>query len=261
MQERHKFENFELLVQLIPETGENNFQYLIFDWSRKEAISIDCYDSQKVINALDGSDLIACLATHHHWDHTGGIPELKEAFPNSQIISGDKRVKGTTDLITQDESIKIGSFDITVYQTPCHTRGSVCYHFPKLNALFTGDTIFFGGVGRFFEGTATQMVEAVNKIKKLDTGTHIYPGHEYTVSNLKFATYYEPENTDIKQWQEKTNEQRKNESFTIPTTIAIQNQVNPFFRFAEVSIQKKTGSDNDDESMRIIREAKNCFKG
>ena len=61
MQERHKFNNYELLVQLVPETGENNFQYLIFDWSRKEAISIDCYDSQKVINALDGSDLIACL--------------------------------------------------------------------------------------------------------------------------------------------------------------------------------------------------------
>ena len=61
MQEKHKFDNFELLVQLVPETGENNFQYLIFDRTRKEAISIDCYDSHKVINALDGSDLIACL--------------------------------------------------------------------------------------------------------------------------------------------------------------------------------------------------------
>ena len=78
---------------------------------------------------------------------------------------------------------------------------------------------------------------------------------------MKFAAHYEPENADIKQWQQKTNEQRKNEAFTIPTTIAVQNQVNPFFRFSEISIQKKTGSDNDDESMRIIREAKNGFRG
>ena len=61
MQEKHKFDNYELLVQLVPETGENNFQYVIFDTNKKQAISIDCYDSQKVIDALDGSDLIACL--------------------------------------------------------------------------------------------------------------------------------------------------------------------------------------------------------
>lgn len=262
MEERHKFDNYELIVQLVPETGENNFQYVIKDGATNEAITIDCYDADKAKVVLGDAELVASLATHHHWDHVGGIAQLKVAYPKSTIISGDQRVTGCTDLITSDSVIEVGTLKVTVYQTPCHTTGSVCYHFPQLNALFTGDTFFNGGVGRFFEGTAEQMAAAVVKVRSsLPDTTQIYPGHEYSVSNLTFATHYEPDNQSAKDELQKCKEKRARQKFTIPTTIKKQLQVNPFFRFDTESLMSLTKATTHQESMRIVREVKNGFRG
>jgi len=261
MEERHTFDCYELIVQLVPETGENNFQYVIKDASCNEAIAIDCYDAEKALAAIGSAQLVASLATHHHWDHIGGIPRLKTAFPNSSIVSGDERVEGCTELITGDSVIKVGTLDVAVYQTPCHTTGSVCYHLPQLNALFTGDTFFHGGVGRFFEGTAEQMAAAVVKVRRLPDLTQIYPGHEYSVANLTFAAHYEPDNEKAKQCLAECKEKRALNKFTIPATIADQQLVNPFFRFDTESIMAITKAVTHCESMRIVREVKNGFRG
>merc|ERR1711892_605344 len=61
MEERHTFDNYELIVQLVPETGENNFQYVIKDASTNEAIAIDCYDADKALAAIGSAKLVASL--------------------------------------------------------------------------------------------------------------------------------------------------------------------------------------------------------
>ena len=145
-------------------------------------------------------------------------------------------------------------------QTPCHTTGSVCYHFPELNAVFTGDTIFYAGVGRFFEGTPDQMVASVKKIQALPGQTQIFPGHEYTVSNLKFSAFFEPENEQTKSHLAKCSEKRSNDKFTVPSTVDTENAINPFFRFANDYMIKKTGGSDETEVMKLIREAKNGYR-
>lgn len=55
-------------------------------------------------------------------------------------------------------------------------------------AVFTGDTLFIGGCGRFFEGNAVEMNTALNEVLAgLPEDTKVYPGHEYTKGNVKFA--------------------------------------------------------------------------
>ena len=175
-------------------------------------------------------------------------------------VSGDQRVEGCTDLVTLDTEIQLGSLTCSVQQTPCHTTGSVCYHFPQLNSVFTGDTIFYGGVGRFFEGTPDQMVSSVKKIQALPGETQIFPGHEYTVSNLKFSAYFEPENEKTKLLLAECSEKRSNDKFTVPSTVDTENSINPFFRFANDFMIKKTGGSDETEVMKLIREAKNGYR-
>ncbi|KAI9683856.1 MAG: hypothetical protein M1829_004190 [Trizodia sp. TS-e1964] len=74
--------------------------------------------------------------------------------------------------------------------TPCHTQDSICYYLvdDEQKAVFTGDTLFIGGCGRFFEGTAAEMHKALNTtLASLPDDTIVYPGHEYTGANAKFA--------------------------------------------------------------------------
>ena len=83
--------------------------------------------------------------------------------------------------------------EMTVYDTPGHTRGHITLYFPEASALFPGDTLFLMGCGRLFEGTPQQMWTSLSKIKGLPSNTRVYCAHEYTLSNAKFAMHVEGE--------------------------------------------------------------------
>jgi len=261
MEEVHQLGNgVRLLIQLIPETGENNFQYLIYNENEKTIITIDCFNPDRVLERVGDNRVVASLATHHHWDHVGGIKKLKESFPHMEIIGGDARVEGITNNIETDCDVEISKIKFRVLRTPCHTTGSVCYFLPEHSIVFTGDTIFCGGVGRFFEGDANDMVAAVKKIKDLGPETRIFPGHEYSVSNLKFAKYYDDNNKAIESELHNFVKLRSDDKFTIPSTVKFENQINPFFRYDQPELIKKSGGTTEVEVMKLIRESKNSFR-
>lgn len=145
--------------------------------------------------------LKAILTTHHHWDHAGGNEKLVSKYSNPlKVYGGDDRIGGLTDKVKQDDQLKVGNLSIRCLFTPCHTTGHICYFIetPDERAVFTGDTLFSGGCGRFFEGTASQMYDAlINKLSKLPDDTNVYCGHEYTLQNLSFGKHVEPTNKDI----------------------------------------------------------------
>merc|ERR1712202_50841 len=126
---------------------------------------------------------------------------------------------GITKNIQSDSTIELVGHKIQVLQTPCHTTGSVCYFFPDYSIVFTGDTIFCGGVGRFFEGTAEGMVAAVKKIQALNDRTQIFPGHECSIANLKFAKFYDCNNQNIDPALHNFVQRRSANKFTIPSSI------------------------------------------
>lgn len=131
------------------------------------------------------------LNTHHHWDHSGGNAHFKPLASSGEIIGGSS-TSGANVLLKDGDVFQLDKdVSIKAIHTPCHTMDSICYYVydSSLNQshLFTGDTLFNVGCGRFFEGSAADMVKSLKKFEDLPLDTKVYPGHEYTLSNIQFA--------------------------------------------------------------------------
>ncbi|XP_071640463.1 hydroxyacylglutathione hydrolase, mitochondrial-like isoform X5 [Temnothorax longispinosus] len=162
-------------VQILPAL-QDNYMYLIIDEATKEAAVVDPVDPEAVITAVRQNDvkLTKVLTTHHHWDHAGGNAKLSKSFADLAIYGGDDRIEAINCKITHNDTFNIGNLSVKCLATPCHTRGHVCYYITGEGegegegehppSVFTGDTLFAGGCGRFFEGTANQMYKALVEI-------------------------------------------------------------------------------------------------
>ncbi|RKP18615.1 hydroxyacylglutathione hydrolase [Rozella allomycis CSF55] len=193
-----KFQKLSMKVQYI-RMLEDNFAYVLYDEVTRKAAVVDPVEPEKVLEVIDklNLDLNMILTTHHHWDHASGnnkiLSLLKKSIP---VYGGDENIQSLSKKLCHGDEIKLATMTIKALHTPCHTKGHICYFVEqKGNApmCFTGDTLFIGkkfvaGCGRFFEGDASQMNNSLNIIlKKLPMSTLIYPGHEYTLSNLKVS--------------------------------------------------------------------------
>lgn len=183
----------------------------------------------------------------------GGNKQLVLEIP-VPVYGGDDRMNALTNKISEGESFKIGNLNVECIFTPCHTSGHICYLVEK-KAVFTGDTLFVGGCGRFFEGNAQQMYEAlVKKLCNLPDETLVYCGHEYTRANLEFASTVEPKNSIIME----ALTEAKGKSCTVPSSIGREKQINPFCRveISEELREKWKGMDGAG-IMHELRELKN----
>lgn len=137
-------------------------------------------------------------------------------------------MKAVNHIVKDDEIIQLGDISIKAMTTGGHTMDHICYYvdYKGERAVFTGDCLFSSGCGRFFEGTPSDMWNALSKLLKLPEDTNVYFGHEYTVSNLKFAESVEPDNKDIAEKMKWAKEV----GVTTPSTIGNEKLTNPFMR-------------------------------
>ncbi|XP_054549863.1 hydroxyacylglutathione hydrolase, mitochondrial isoform X4 [Talpa occidentalis] len=193
-------------VELLPALTDN-YMYLIIDTNSREAAVVDPVQPQKVVETVrkQGVKLTTVLTTHHHWDHAGGNEKLVKLEPGLKVYGGDDRIGALTHKATHLLTLQVGSLSVKCLSTPCHTSGHICYLVSKPGsaeppAVFTGDTLFVAGCGKFYEGTADQMHKALLEVLgRLPPDTRVYCGHEYTVSNLQFARHVEPNNTAVRE--------------------------------------------------------------
>jgi hydroxyacylglutathione hydrolase len=141
---------------------KDNYCYLVYsEKNRYQTLLIDCghADTVKDFASKEGLTIVSVLTTHHHWDHAGGNEDLQKLIPNLKVY-GETNVKALTHHLQGGEQFNVGSLKITAHVTPYHTKGHICYEIideEKSNepsSLFTGDTLFLAGCGKFFEGTA-----------------------------------------------------------------------------------------------------------
>ncbi|MCP2039855.1 hydroxyacylglutathione hydrolase [Neisseria sp. HSC-16F19] len=182
--------------------------------------------------AQHGLQLNAVWLTHHHGDHTGGVAELKQQFP-------DCTVYGHAGL---DADIRVGEgshwqwqgAEVTVWHVPGHTARHVVYILKQgqQTHVFCGDTLFSAGCGRVFDGTAADLYRSLMRLNTLPENTLFYPAHEYTASNLRFAQAVEPDNADVAAAVEAAAH-----TPTLPVTLAHERRINPFLRVHLPAVQ------------------------
>jgi hydroxyacylglutathione hydrolase len=200
--------------------------------SPSQVVAVDPGDAAPVIVELQrsGASLAAILLTHHHPDHIGGVPELLRHWAVPVIGPDDPRIAQRTLSVHDGERCELPELGLSfeTLQVPGHTLSHIAFW--GHGALFCGDTLFSAGCGRMFEGTPTQMNASLNKLRDLPPDTRMYCGHEYTAANLRFALTVDPGNGAALDYQDSVDRIRADGSPSLPSTVGLERQVNPFLR-------------------------------
>ncbi len=218
---------------------QDNYIWLIRDAARTRAAIVDPGDARPVLRALEAQELepVAILITHHHMDHVGGVPALLERFPGLPVFGpAGERIPGITRRLVEGDEVEVPGVGVRfrVLDVPGHTAGHIAYH--GAGALFCGDTLFAAGCGRLFEGTPEQMHRSLSKIAALPGDTLVYCAHEYTLANIGFARWVEPENPDLLRREADERETRARGGPTVPSCLDLERRTNPFLRFDEPTV-------------------------
>jgi len=209
--------------------------------------------------------LVAILNTHHHADHVGGNSELLKHCKVPVFGPRDPRIAEVTHRLADGERMTLPHFglEFEVMEIPGHTRTHIAFH--GAGMLFCGDTLFAVGCGRLFEGTPQQMHDSLTKLIRVPDATRVYCGHEYTLSNIRFAKTVDPDNRALRQLETRARQLRDRDQPTLPSTIAQEKATNPFLRCREPDViaaaSKYAGKPLTDpvSVLAAIREWKNSF--
>ena len=167
------------------------------------------------------------LITHHHFDHTGGLVELKKYISGKVYGPNNENINGIDIPVTENDLIETLGIEFLTIETPGHTLDHVSFYGKEAGTLFCGDTLFSAGCGRLFEGTYEQLYNSIQKLNKLPDDTKIYCGHEYTLSNLEFVRS-QINNDYIEEKYKEISDMRSKNQISLPSILGIERKINPF---------------------------------
>ena len=247
----------------------DNYVFVLHDAARQVAAVVDPAVADPVLKKLQelGADLIAIFNTHHHFDHVGGNQALQKHFPQVKIYGGAEdrgRIPGQQVFLKEGDRIEFAGRTAEVFFVPGHTRAHIAYYFPPTTdtepgELFCGDTLFAGGCGRLFEGSPTQMVDSLSKIRALPDRTRIWCAHEYTLKNLQFALTVDGVNPDLQARFSAVKQARLNNEATVPSLLGVEKHTNPFLRWDIPALQAATKGRDEIQTFARLRGMKDRF--
>ncbi|UTO28394.1 hydroxyacylglutathione hydrolase [Bartonella harrusi] len=244
---------------------ENNFGVLIHDEKSGYTAAIDAPESNAIQRAIKRRNwtLQTIFITHHHYDHVEALEELKQIY-NAVVIGPEKekeKINHLDQTLQPDEIFFFGTCPLLALSTPGHTLGALSYYFPEEGILFAGDTLFSLGCGRLFEGTPSQMLNSLKKLRQLPDETLLYCGHEYTKTNALFALTIDPHNQKLHQRVEEVSLLRAKKAMTLPVTLGQEKATNPFLRWDSDILRRELAMENqtDEEVFSEIRRRKDNF--
>ena len=215
---------------------------VIWIWVRgAEAVVIDPAVAPPVRAWLEEHQLslAAVLQTHHHADHIGGTPELLQRWPEAEVIaSADdrERIPFQTMPVRGGDHVTVLGETVEVLDVAAHTRAHIAFFLPNPEGaeigplLFCGDTLFSGGCGRLFEGSAEQMHQALQKLAELPEATQVCCAHEYTEANLQWAVAQQPNNTVLVERYREVRSLRAKGKLSLPSSIGLERRTNLFMQ-------------------------------
>ena len=189
--------------------------YLIINKENKEALLVDPADNAlRISNVIEenGCTLKAILLTHGHYDHILAVEDVKKEYqipvyacekeagtlldPSANLSGyGNRSCSLKADILLEDlQAFEAAGFSVQMLHTPGHTPGSCCYYLKDEGILFSGDTLFYGSVGRtdFPGGSTAQIVESLHRLTdSLPEETEVYPGHDISTT-IGYEKRYNP---------------------------------------------------------------------
>jgi len=246
----------------------DNYIWMLHDGHK--AVVVDPGDAAPVVAALDrhGLSLAAILVTHHHADHVGGIEALRPRLQGPVYGPAHEAIPQPFTPLNGGDRVDVLGLQFDVIDVPGHTAGHIAYAqqgAPSHALLFCGDTLFSAGCGRLFEGTPAQMHASLSALAALPADTRVCCTHEYTQSNLRFAAAVEPDNLAVRLHQAYCTVLREQDKPTLPSSLALELQINPFLRCREpavVAAARAQGAASTEpvDVLAALREWKNNFR-
>lgn len=215
---------------------KDNYIWMLHRGAHAAVVDPGDADPVKDYLARNGVTLAAILATHHHPDHVGGVPDLLATRPVPVYGPRGEAIRTLTHPLGEGDRVEIAELGVTfsVIDVPGHTRGHIAYY--GAESLFCGDTLFACGCGRLFEGTPEQMYASLQKLARLPAETRVYCAHEYTLDNIRFARAVEPDNAELLAREGRERMRRETGLPTLPSTIGLELATNPFLRCAQPTV-------------------------
>lgn len=241
----------------------DNYAYLLHDPKSGETALVDAPSAGPIQAELKsrGWKLDQILITHHHFDHVDGVEALRNEYGASVVgaRADAHRLPRLDKLLDDGDSLEACGQTALVWDVSGHTVGHIAYIFP--GAAFTADSLMALGCGRVFEGTFPMMWASLQKLSSLPPETMIYSGHEYTMSNARFALTIEPGNADLSRRAKSIAERRAKSLFTVPESLSIELATNPFLRANLPEVKALVGMPDatDAEVFGEIRTRKDRF--
>lgn len=254
---------------------DDNYAYILQSSVDGKAVFVDPYDVPAVTAAasklgIQPEDVVGCLTTHHHHDHSGGNEAFIKEYEGRPVYGGSDQIPALTNKVADKDTVAglLKGVDVKCLATPCHTQDHICYHVtdasnPGNSGVFTGDTLFVSGCGRFFEGTPQEMLAAMDKLSTLPDETRVWCGHEYTKSNVDFSAAILPPTEEAISSLVKDLKEGRNAGVTTGVyTIAEEKMHNPFMRCRDNVVKQaveKHGKEvkGEVDVMKWLRELKN----
>lgn len=220
----------------------DNIGVLIRDPETGACAAIDVPEAAPVMKALEetGWRLSDILVTHRHGDHIAGIPEVKRA--TGACVTAPRRagdaIPDVDVAVGEGDVVRVGSLAAQVWETPGHCNDHITYWFEEAGIVCAGDTLFTLGCGRVLEGPPETLWRSLQRFADLPGETEVYSGHDYVLSNGRFALAADPDNEALRARVAEAETARKEGRFLIPSSLAEERKTNPFLRSASPELAR-----------------------
>ncbi|MFK8242904.1 MULTISPECIES: hydroxyacylglutathione hydrolase [unclassified Facklamia] len=205
----------------------------------QQVVIVDPGESHSVLHYLEVNQLepIGIFITHGHDDHIAGVTAILEKYPSLFVKAPIEVVHLATQVVKESDQFELWGNTVEIIKTAGHTSEHISFIVDK--KLFCGDALFSAGCGRVFTKDYAEQFAALQKISQLEDAIEVYAGHEYTVTNLRFANEQEPMNQAIATALAQAQQLRAENQPTLPTTIGKERAINLFLQATTVEAFKQ----------------------
>ena len=220
---------------------DDNYAYIIHNHIEKTTCLIDAPESKPIIEVLKKRQwkLEKIVLTHHHADHVMGLDDILKNYPSkvAGAAADINRLPKLDETLKENDIFYFGNIKFLIMEVSGHTIGHIALYSKEIGAVFTGDSLMTLGCGKLFEGSPEIMLTTLKKFIQLPPETKVYSGHEYGEKNANFAMSIDTKNENLKKRLALIKEQRLKNIATVPSTIKIELETNPFLRVGNSEIK------------------------